>query len=133
MGDQGGRNHLQGLTDCSSEGFPARTTEAGTSTLGDLPLLANLSDSEVISVFVLDPLDALQLRVHHERPALAVEEDGGILQGHAVCRKALVLPGSHVSIIHQQPQGIQARGDRDGDLAKQQCQPHLQWEVGATI
>lgn len=72
-----------------------------------LPLLANLGDTELFSILVLDPFDALQLRVDHERPALTVDEDGGIFHGHAVCREALILPGSHISIISQHPQGVQ--------------------------
>jgi hypothetical protein len=64
-----------------------------------LPLLANLGDPEFFSIFVLDPFNALQLRVDHERPALTVDEDGSILHGHAVSRETLILPGSHFSII----------------------------------
>lgn len=88
--------------------------------LGHLPLLTDLGDPEVFSVFVLDPFDALQLRVNQERPAFTGDEDGGILHGHAVGREALVLPGSHVGIIRQHPQGVQAGGDRDGDLRMKQ-------------
>lgn len=84
--------------------------------LGHLPLPTDLGDPEVFSVFILDPFDALQLRVDQEWPALAGEEDGGILHGHAVGGEALVLPGSHVGIVCQHPQGVQAGGDRDGDL-----------------
>lgn len=83
---------------------------------GHLPLLTDLGDPEVFSVFVLDPFDTLQLRVNQERPAFTGDEDGGILHGHAVGREALVLPDSHVGIIRQHPQGIQAGGYRDRDL-----------------
>lgn len=90
--------------------------KAGPFVLGHLPLLTHLGDPEVFAVFVLHPLDALELRVHHERPALAAEEDGGVLHGHAVCGEALVLPGGHVGVVGQHLQGVQAGGDRDGNL-----------------
>lgn len=83
-----------------------------------LPFLAYLGDSEFFSIFVLDPFDALQLRINHKRPALTVDEDGGILHGHAVCREALILPGSYISIISQHPQGVQSGGGWDGNLMK---------------
>ena len=87
--------------------------------LSHLPFLTDLGDPEVFAVFGLDPPAALELRVNHERPALAVEEDGGILRGHAVCGEALVVPGRHVGIVRQHPQGIQGGGDWDGDLMSQ--------------
>lgn len=92
---------------------------------GHLPLPTDLGDPEVFSVFVLDPFDALQLRVNQERPALTGDEDGGVLHGHAVPREALVLPRRHVGIIRQHPQGVQAGGDRDGDL-RMEKRPHTQ-------
>jgi hypothetical protein len=68
-----------------------------------LPFLTNLGDPKALSIFVLDPLDALQLRVHHEWPALTVDENGSILHRHAICGEALILPGGHVGIICQHP------------------------------
>lgn len=89
--------------------------------LGHSPLPADLGDPQAFSVFVLDPFDALQLRVDQERPALTGDEDGGVLHRHAVRREALVLPGSHVGIIRQHPQGVQVGGDGDGDLRMKKC------------
>lgn len=48
-----------------------------------------------------------------------MQEDGGILRGHAVRGEAVVLPGRRVGIIRQHPQGIQGGGDGDGDLMRQ--------------
>lgn len=80
------------------------------------PLLAQADGLQLAAVLVFDPLDALELGVHDERPALRVAQDGGVLRGHAVAREALVVPGGHVRIVGQQAQGVQAFGDGDGDL-----------------
>ena len=47
-------------------------------------LLAKSDDVELLAVLVLDPADALQLGVDHQRPLDRVAEDGGILCGHRV-------------------------------------------------
>lgn len=70
-------------------------------------------------VFVSDPLDALQLRVHHEGPALAGGEDGGVFCGHPVGRQPLVLPRGNVSIVGEHGEGVQVRGHRDGNLPQE--------------
>lgn len=83
-----------------------------------LPFLAQPDDLQVISIFVLDPLDALELGIHDEGPALRVAQDGGVLDGHAVTRQALVAPSCDVSIVCQQCERVQALCDGDGHLGK---------------
>lgn len=117
---RGEMNH--GLDVFPSYDFSAQMVARGQFALSCLPFPANLDHSEVCSVSVLDPLDPLQLGVHHERPALAVGEDGGILHRHAVCGEALVPPGSHDRVICQHPQWVQGWGDWDGNLWKTHSQ-----------
>lgn len=81
-----------------------------------LPSLTDADHTQAFAVFVFDPLDALQLRIHHEGPALAGGENGGVLSGHPVCRKTLVLPRRNVSVVRQHGQRVQVRRDRDGNL-----------------
>ena len=67
---------------------------------------------EVRPITRLDPLDALQLGVDHQGPALAVAQDGGVLRRHAVTRQPLVVPAGDVGVIHQHGQRVQALGHR---------------------
>lgn len=80
-----------------------------------LPSLAHADDPQLFAVFVLDPLDALQLRIHHERPALAGSQDGGILRRHPVGGQPFVLPRRDICVVCQHGQGVQVwcRGNRD--------------------
>lgn len=71
------------------------------------PLLADSGHYEILAILVFDPLDALELGVNHEWPALTVSEDGGVFRGHAVSRKSFILPRSDVSIISQHHQRVQ--------------------------
>ena len=82
------------------------------------PSLPDAYDPQGLAVAVLDPLDALQLGVHDEGPALAGGEDGGVLRGHPVGGQALVLPGGHVGVVHQHGQGVEVSGHGDGDLRR---------------
>lgn len=82
--------------------------------------MANISQPLKVKMKI-DPLDALQLGVHEEGPALRVAQDGGILCGHAVAGEPLVVPSGHVCIVGQQAQGIQTFCERDGDLPRGQC------------
>lgn len=81
-----------------------------------VPLLAQADGLQLAAVLVLDPLHALQLRIHDEGPALCVAQNRGILSGHAVAGEALVVPRGHVCVIRQQAQGVQTFRDGDGDL-----------------
>lgn len=63
-----------------------------------------------------DPFNPLQLGVHHEGPALAAGEDGGVLGGHAVGRQALVLPSRYVGVVRQHGQRVEGWSDRDRHL-----------------
>lgn len=82
------------------------------------PFLAQPDDLQVVSILALDPLDALELGVYDEGPALRVAQDRGILDGHAVTWQALVAPGCNVSIVCQQCERVQALCDGDGHLGK---------------
>lgn len=115
--------HWGSRSACNSFVFSAQMVKVRPFMLSHLPLVTNLGDPEGFAICVLEPFDSLQLRVNHERPALAVGEDGGILHGHAVCREALVLPGGHVGIVRQHPQGIQGGGEWDGNLTMEKCHP----------
>lgn len=85
-------------------------------TVSTLPSLSDADDLQAVTVSVFDPLDALQLGVHHEGPALARGKDGGVLTGHPVGRQPLVLPRGNVGIISEQGQGVQVRGHWDRNL-----------------
>lgn len=81
-----------------------------------LPFLSNSNDLQIFTIFVLDPLDSLQLRVHHERPTLTGSDNGGILSGHSVSRQLFILPCCNVCVICQHGERVQVRGHRDGNL-----------------
>lgn len=83
---------------------------------GLLPSLSYADHAQGLAIFVFDPLDTLQLRVHHERPALTGSEDGGVLSGHSVGRQPLVLPRRDVGIVREHRQRVQLGGHWDGDL-----------------
>jgi hypothetical protein len=57
---------------------------------------------------LLDPLDALQLRVDHERPARAARDDGAVLRRHRVGGQRLVVPTGHLSGRRENEERIQA-------------------------
>lgn len=51
-------------------------------------------------------------------PRLTVREDGGILRGHFVSRKAFVVPLGHRRVIGQHGRWVQALRHRDRHLVK---------------
>mmetsp|Transcript_58220 Transcript_58220/g.136132 ORF Transcript_58220/g.136132 Transcript_58220/m.136132 type:complete len:203 (-) Transcript_58220:6247-6855(-) len=79
---------------------------------GDLECLhhlgiAHASNLEVvISLFVLDPDNALQLWVNDETPSLRVCHDGAILARDTVGRQTLARPRRHLRIRGKNCQGI---------------------------
>lgn len=91
------------------------------------PLLAQADGPQLAAILVPDPLDALQLRVHDEGPALRVAQNRGILSGHAVAGEALVVPSGHVCVIRQQAQGVQTFRDGDGDLPGRSAGSQAWW------
>lgn len=95
----------------SLEAHPARLG-------GRAPLLSQADGLQLAAVFVFDPLDALQLGIHDEGPALRVAQDGGVLRGHPVAGEPLVVPGGHIRVVSQQGQGVQTLRDRDWDLPR---------------
>lgn len=97
----------------------------------DPPPLAQADDPQLLPVFVLEPLDALELGVHEQGPALGVAEDGGILGGRAVAGQPLVAPGSHVSSVGEETEGVQPWGDGDGHLPGRSCWVPGQGGAGA--
>ena len=56
------------------------------------------TDPEAAAVARADPLHALKLGVDHQRPALAVGQDGSVLRGHAVAGELLVVPDGHLAM-----------------------------------
>ena len=72
-------------------------------------LLAETHHFEAARLLVLlDPLDALQLRVDHERPARAARDDGAVLRRHRVGGQRLVVPTGHLSGRRENEERIQA-------------------------
>lgn len=71
------------------------------------PPLAHADNPQLLAVFVFDPLDALQLRIHDERPSLAGSQDGGVLCRHPVGGQPFILPRRDVCIVCQHGQGVQ--------------------------
>lgn len=67
-------------------------------------LLTNLQ--VVFAVALLDPDNALKLRIHHEGPALAVGQDGPVLHTCRVRRQPLTHPAGNNGIVNQQRQRI---------------------------
>ncbi len=57
---------------------------------------------EVLPVSGLDPLDALQLRVDHQGPALRIDKDRGVLRGHPVAGEGLVVPVGYGGCIGEE-------------------------------
>ena len=66
----------------------------------------------------------LQLRINHQRPALAVGQYGGVLGRHAITGQALVVPSCHRGAICEHAQMIQVVCDVDA-RAMQEWQPML--------
>lgn len=100
----------------AGEGGAVPARACGSPSAPDPPPLAQADGPQLLPVFVLDPLDALELGVHDQRPPLGVAEDGGILGGCAVAGQPLVAPGSHISGVGEEAEGVQPWGDGDGHL-----------------
>lgn len=81
------------------------------------PPLTHADDPQLFAVFVFDPFNALQLRIHHERPTLAGSQDGGVLRRHPVGGQPFVLPCCDVGIVCQHSKGVQVRCRWNWDLA----------------
>mmetsp|Transcript_57669 Transcript_57669/g.137356 ORF Transcript_57669/g.137356 Transcript_57669/m.137356 type:complete len:203 (+) Transcript_57669:2866-3474(+) len=60
----------------------------------------------VLGLPVLNPHDALQLRIDDQAPALGVAKDGAVLTTHPVSGQALSCPCGHLGIRGQHGQGI---------------------------
>lgn len=63
------------------------------------PLLAEVNDLQTVAIATLDPLDALQLGVNEQGPALTVGQYSGILSRYLITRQALVIPLSNGGTI----------------------------------
>lgn len=63
------------------------------------PLLAEVNDLQVVAIATLEPLDALQLGVNKQRPALTVGQYSGILSRYLITWQALVIPLSNGGTI----------------------------------
>mmetsp|Transcript_33102 Transcript_33102/g.52018 ORF Transcript_33102/g.52018 Transcript_33102/m.52018 type:complete len:705 (-) Transcript_33102:2068-4182(-) len=63
-----------------------------------------------------DPGDALQLGVDHERPPRARLHDGRVLSGHLVCRQAVLLPHSNVSVLGDELERVDGLAHGHGAL-----------------
>ena len=53
-----------------------------------------------VGLALLDPSDALELRVDHERPTRAARHDGAVLAGDTVGRETFVCPSSEIRILY---------------------------------
>ena len=73
----------------------------------NLPFLPKAYDFKSLSFSCFDPLESLELGVNHQRPALSVCQDGGILNGHAVAGEVFIIPASDGSSISQKRENIQ--------------------------
>lgn len=80
------------------------------------PPLAQPDGLQPLPVFVPDPLDALQLSVHHQWPPLRVAEDGSVLGGGAVAGQPLVAPRGHVGGVGEEAEGVQLWRGGNGHL-----------------
>ena len=67
----------------------------------------------VLRLALLDPRDALQLRVAHQRPALGVAGDGAVLDGRAVRGQTLADPPRDRRGVHQNLQHVDALRHRN--------------------
>lgn len=63
------------------------------------PLLAEVNDLQAVAIATLEPLDALQLGVNEQRPALTVGQYSGVLSRYLITRQALVIPLRNGSAI----------------------------------
>lgn len=90
-----------------------------------LPSFCQLHHPELWAQTLPQPLDALLLRVHDQRPALAGGQNGSVLNGHPIVWQALVVPGSHSDIICKHEDGIQAVCQGHGGL--RQTEGRCQW------
>lgn len=81
-----------------------------------LPPVCQLHHPQLRAQTLLEPLDALLLRVHDQRPTLAGGQNGCVLNGHPIVWQALVVPGSHGGIICKHEDGIQAVCQGHGGL-----------------
>ena len=82
--------------------------------LVEVAALAELHHLQAVAVLRLDPLDALQLRVDHQRPALGVRQDRRVLRRHAVARQALVVPRGDDGAVGEHRDGVAVGRRRDG-------------------
>ena len=68
--------------------------------------LSQPDDRQPIGKPIFDPLDALQLRVNHQRPLDRVCQDGRVLRRHVVRRQALVVPLRDQSVVGQEREDV---------------------------
>jgi len=81
-----------------------------------------------------DPLDALQLRVDHQRPARAVGDDRRVLEGQPVGGEALALPRRHLRLVREHLEHVDALDVRARDLAVLQVgQPLVAQQLRAEL
>lgn len=59
---------------------------------GHSPLLSEVNDFEAVAIVTPEPLDALQLRVDEQWPALTVTQYCGVLSGHLITRQTFIVP-----------------------------------------
>jgi len=71
------------------------------------------------SNFIIKYYPNLQLRINHQWPSGGVLQNSGILRGHSIHGKTLVVPGGYLGIIREKSQGIHALGVRDVRLFNQ--------------
>mmetsp|Transcript_30652 Transcript_30652/g.69674 ORF Transcript_30652/g.69674 Transcript_30652/m.69674 type:complete len:931 (-) Transcript_30652:423-3215(-) len=87
--------------------------------------VAHAGDLEpIVCLLVLDPHDALQLRVDDQVPSLGVQSDGAVLAGHAVRWQALSSPrgllcfgGQDAQRVRLGPQGHALLGEEGDELS----------------
>lgn len=104
---------------------PRLARHAATATdSGPSPALCQLHHPQLRAQTLPQPLDALLLWVHHERPTLAGGQDGGVLDGHPIVWQTLVVPGSHCGVICKHEDGVQAvcQGHRGLEQTGGRCQ-----------
>ena len=87
----------------------------------------------VLALALLDPDDALELRVQHQRPALAVAQDGAVLDRGGVAGEALADPPRDLGVVDEHLEGVaEALGHRQLLVVHELDPPldHLGAEVG---
>lgn len=94
---------------------------------GPLPSFCQLHHPQLWAQTLPQPLDALLLWVHDQRPTLAGCQNGSVLDGHPIVWQALVVPGSHGGIICKHEDGIQAACQ--GHRGLRQTEGRCQWEL----